>query len=179
MAKVSGPFVGVTAAAGAATVSATVFAPVAVAVVVVVAVVAVVRLVAATDGDVRPIETRPVRYLGAVPEAEDLFSILAQLNQLREGMGADVLGMTVPEILKEVIDEMGGLESVAEPLFDVVAGLGGLGAGGLGELFGPEIAGALGDLTDAAKVLWDLGGGSDIVEQITRSIAPAAPDDAT
>jgi hypothetical protein len=49
----------------------------------------------------------------------------------------------------------------------------------LGELFGPEIAGALGDLTDAAKVLWDLGGGSDIVEQITRSIAPAPPDDAT
>jgi hypothetical protein len=94
-------------------------------------------------------------------------------------MGADVLALTIPEILKEVVDELGGLESVAEPLLEVVAGVGGLGGSGLGELFSPEIAKAIGDLTDAAKVLWDLGGGSHIVEHLTRAIAPDAPGDET
>jgi hypothetical protein len=111
-----------------------------------------------------------------VPEAGDLFSILGQLNQLRQAAGPDVLGMTIPEILKEVVEDAGGLETVAEPLFEVVAGLGALGAVDLSEVFGPEIAGAIGELAGSAKKLWDLAGGSDIIEQVTRAITPGTTE---
>jgi hypothetical protein len=114
-----------------------------------------------------------------MPGADDLFSILGQLDQLRQGMGADVLGLTIPEILKEVVDEMGGVESVAGPLLQVVSGLGGLGAMDLSEVFGPEIAEAIGDFTDSAKKLWDVAGGSDIIEQVTRAIGSGGSGDET
>ncbi|MDQ1394322.1 MAG: hypothetical protein QOF30_3299 [Acidimicrobiaceae bacterium] len=84
--------------------------------------------------------------------------------------------MTIPEILKEVVEDAGGLETVAEPLFEVVAGLGALGAVDLSEVFGPEIAGAIGELAGSAKKLWDLAGGSDIIEQVTRAITPGTTE---
>jgi hypothetical protein len=95
---------------------------------------------------------------------------MGRLDELSEGVASKVANLGIPEIVKEVIEGIDGFD-LAEPLRQVIAGVGGLGGlGGLGELLGPDIVKALGDLGGTVKGLLDLGGSSDIVQQVTKTV---------
>jgi hypothetical protein len=99
---------------------------------------------------------------------EDLFHVLGQLGEMGNGVAANLLGASIPELLADAVQGVEGFEFLAEPVREALAGLGGLGAA-----YGPEIAKTLAGLSDSVKDLMANGGGTEMVEQLLqRFLAP-------
>jgi hypothetical protein len=112
------------------------------------------------------------RYVDAMTGPEDLFAVLGRLGELGNGVAANVLGASIPEVLNDVVQGVEGFEFLAEPVREALAGLGGLGAA-----YGPEIAKTLAEFSDSVKGLLASGlsgggGGAEMMEQLLQRFLP-------
>jgi hypothetical protein len=114
---------------------------------------------------------RGPRYRDAMTGPEDLFSVLGQLGEMGNGVAANLLGASIPELLKDAVEGVEGFEFLAEPVREAMAGL-----GGLGMAYGPEIAKTLAQLTDSVKGLLESGGGTEMLEQVLQRFMPPKGD---
>jgi hypothetical protein len=83
--------------------------------------------------------------------AEDMFNLVGRLGDLGDGKAAQLLAGGLPELLKVVAGAVSGL-------------------GGLGQALGPDVAKTLGEVSGSVRDIWDLGGGADLLAQVTKSV---------
>ena len=96
---------------------------------------------------------------------DDLFGILGRIGGLWNGPTAQALGIAIPEMLRDIVDGMEGFEFLSEPFREALTGL-----GGLGGVYRPQMVRTLGEVSGSVKELWDLGRGSALLDEVTKSI---------
>jgi hypothetical protein len=113
-----------------------------------------------------------LRYVDAVPESDEGSNVLGRVSQLRSGVVAGVLGVALPEVLKDAVEGFNGEDFLARPVRDVVAGI-----GGLSDIFGTDVSKTVGELTSSVKTLWDMAGGPATLAAFTTAVGSLAQSD--
>lgn len=101
-------------------------------------------------------------------ELADLFSML---SGLRNSVAGDVVGVAVPEMVRDIVQGMEGFEWLSQPLRDALAGF-----GTVNEHYGVDITETLGQLGRSLQDLVALGRESDLLgstlASLGRSVGP-------
>jgi hypothetical protein len=95
----------------------------------------------------------------------ELTDLLSWLGGLRNSVAADVVGVAVPEMVRDIVQGMEGFDWLSEPLRDAVAGF-----GAVNERFGVDITETLGQLGRSLRDLVALGRDSDLLGSTLASL---------